>query len=131
MKRFLFFVLAFSLCFGTGCSTKENTQEPSSETQVEKTKDEVIGDLLAEMTNEEKVGQLLMCAFRRNADDTGMTVLSEDAAEQIGRYALGGVILFAENLETTEQTKTLIEDLQKCAEIPPFIGVDEIGRAHV
>jgi beta-N-acetylhexosaminidase len=56
-----------------------------------------------------------------------MTVLSEDGAKEIKDYHLGGVILFAENLDTLEQTQKLTEDLQKAAEIPLFIGIDEEG----
>ncbi len=82
---------------------------------------------LAQMTTAEKIGQLLMMDFRTNADGTGMTTLGESVATQIADYALGGVILFAENLDTATQTTQLIADMQACASIPLFIGVDEEG----
>lgn len=56
-----------------------------------------------------------------------MTVLSEDVAQKIADYHLGGVILFAENLDTAEQTKELVADMQKAADMPLLIGIDEEG----
>lgn len=56
-----------------------------------------------------------------------MTELSEEAAEEIEGYHLGGVILFAENLDTAEQTKALTEQMQEAAELPLLIGIDEEG----
>lgn len=68
-----------------------------------------------------------MADFRTNADGTGMTVLSDEAKEALAEYYIGGVILFAENLDTTEQTQQLTYDLQAAAHMPLFIGIDEEG----
>ena len=90
-------------------------------------KEEVIQELIDGFSAEEKVGQLLMADFRQNADGTGMTELSAEAKKAIAAYHIGGVILFAENLDTAEQTKALTADLQKAADVPVFIGIDEEG----
>ena len=125
------------LCMGmaillgvTGC-TKAETQEPEQAEQPQKTaeqiKTETIDHRIQHMSTEEMVGQMLMMDFRKNADDSDMTVLSEEAAKQIADYHLGGVIVFAENLDNTEQTKKLLEDMQENAKIPLLVGVDEEG----
>ena len=75
----------------------------------------------------EKAGQLIMADFRTNADGTGMTVLSDEAKKAIEEYHIGGVILFAENLDTKEQTQQLTEDLQKASDFGLLIGIDEEG----
>lgn len=90
-------------------------------------KEEVIQELIDGFSAEEKVGQLLMADFRQNADGTGMTELSAEAKKAIDAYHIGGVILFAENLDTAEQTKALTAALQKAADVPVFIGIDEEG----
>ena len=90
-------------------------------------KDDTISEAIEHMTVEEKVGQMIMMDFRKNPDDSGMTVLSEDVAQKIADYHLGGVILFAENLDTAEQTKQLVADMQKAADMPLLIGIDEEG----
>ena len=116
MKKRLCFVVLCSFLFGfvlSGCTnaTENATEQSSAQTEQEpvkmpeQIKAETIDQILADMTIEEKVGQLLMMDFRKNADDTDMTVLSEDAAQQIADYHLGGVILFAENLDTMEQSQ--------------------------
>lgn len=112
------------LLLGAGCAKEEAPEAPKTEAEIEA---ETIAARIADMTPEEKAGQLLMADFRQNADGTGMTVLSPEAAEAIRTYHIGGVILFAENLDTAEQTKQLTADLQAAAELPLLIGIDEEG----
>lgn len=138
MKKRLCFVVLCSFLFGfvlSGCTnaTENATEQSSAQTEQEpvKTPEQIkaenINQILADMTIEEKVGQLLMMDFRKNADDTDMTVLSEDAAQQIADYHLGGVILFAENLDTMEQSQMLVNQMQAAADMELFIGIDEEG----
>ena len=130
MKKSMIFLLAAAAAMFAGCGQEERTVE-QPEVTVEKTaeelKEEAVSEMLENMTVEEKVGQMLMMDFRKNPDDSGMTVLSEDAAQKIADYHLGGVILFAENLDTAEQTKELVADMQKAADMPLLIGIDEEG----
>lgn len=130
MKKSMTFLLAAAVAMFAGCG-QEETAEKQPEAIVEKTADELTEDAVAEkiehMTVEEKVGQMLMMDFRKNPDDSGMTVLSGDVAQKIADYHLGGVILFAENLDTAEQTKDLVADMQKAADMPLLIGIDEEG----
>lgn len=79
------------------------------------------------MTTEEKIGQLFMMDFRTDDEGNDITTLSDEVASQISEYHLGGVILFAENIDTAEQTTQLIEDMQAVANITLFMGVDEEG----
>lgn len=130
MKKSMTFLLAAAVAMFAGCG-QEETAEKQPEVTVEKTAEELKEDAVAEkmehMTVEEKVGQMLMMDFRKNPDDSGMTVLSEDVAQKITDYHLGGIILFAENLDTAEQTKELVADMQKAADMPLLIGIDEEG----
>lgn len=130
MKKSMIFLLAAAVAMFAGCG-QEETAEKQPEVTVEKTAEKLKEDAVAEkmehMTVEEKVGQMLMMDFRKNPDDSGMTVLSEDVAQKIADYHLGGVILFAENLDTAEQTKELVADMQKAADMPLLIGIDEEG----
>lgn len=59
------------------------TPEPPIEQPVEKTPDERINDIIADMSIEEKVGQL----FFVRCPETG-------AAEDVSAYHLGGLLLF-------------------------------------
>ncbi|MBQ2880095.1 MAG: glycoside hydrolase, partial [Anaerotignum sp.] len=53
--------------------------------------------------------------------------LSDEAKTAIEEYHIGGVILFAENLDTKEQTQKLTADLQKASDFGLLIGIDEEG----
>lgn len=92
-------------------------------------------DMLSKMTLEEKIGQMITVAVR-NWDGEGMTILESEAAEIIKNNSVGGVILFAENFENTQQTVKLVNDLQSAAvssrnKIPLFVSVDQEGGAVV
>ncbi len=95
----------------------------------EETPPTLVESLVAEMTVEEKIGQLIMMDFRTNGDGSAMTTLSDETAQQITNYHLGGVILFGENLDTTQQTAALVQEMQAVSTLPLLIGVDEEGGA--
>lgn len=95
--------------------------------EIEPTEAEIIEQIISDMTLEEKIGQLFMVAYRKDANGQDILVVSEDISAQIEQYNLGGVILFSENLHTLEQTQTFTSDLQNSAKIPLFISIDEEG----
>jgi beta-N-acetylhexosaminidase len=78
--------------------------------------------LLARMSLEEKVGQLLFLGFGGSVmDDTVRAFLLEKKP--------GAVALFSRNIKTVPQTLTLIREVRKLdpAGIPIFISVDQEG----
>ena len=127
MKKLLAMLLAGSMALSlAGCGGVAQT-EGADEKTPEEIEAEYIQDIIDGMDAEEKAGQLIMADFRTNADGTGMTVLSDEAKKAIEEYHIGGVILFAENLDTKEQTQQLTEDLQKASDFGLLIGIDEEG----
>lgn len=89
--------------------------------------EETIQAYIQKMSPEEKIGQLLMPAFRTLTYGEDVAVLSQEMAELIQRYQVGGVILFKENIKTPNQVKRFTDDLQATSHIPLWIGVDEEG----
>lgn len=79
------------------------------------------------MTLEQKAGQVLFCAFRRDENNVPITTYNEALKATLQQYHIGGVVLFGENIDTKEQTKQLIEEIRNSSEIPIFIGIDEEG----
>lgn len=67
------------------------------------------------MTLKEKIGQVLMPDFR-NWDGENVTEMLPEIEQTIMEYHLGGVILFRENVVTTEQTAKLVAAYQKASE---------------
>ena len=99
------------------------TPEPPIEQPVEKTPDERINDIIADMSIEEKVGQL----FFVRCPETG-------AAEDVETYHLGGLLLFGRDYKdangdwlTEDDFTAALASYQDAAAIPLFIGSDEEG----
>lgn len=94
--------------------------------------------IVSEMTLDEKIGQMLMPDFRqwKQAGQSAVqdfTEMNEEVAEIIDEFDLGGVILFAQNVKTTEQTAKLTYDLQQVAindedgNLPLLTTIDQEG----
>lgn len=78
------------------------------------------------MTLEEKVGQLMMMGIPG-------TQAGPEARSLIERHRVGGIMIFAENVETPEQVAKFTGDLQRIAEgsgtrLPLFIAIDQEGH---
>ena len=93
-------------------------------------------EIVAGMTLEQKITQMIMLQFRYWSDDGGekadLTSLNQPVADLLEKYSLGGVILYAENVKGTEQTARLTSELQAAAaknecKIPLFIAADQEG----
>ena len=86
---------------------------------------------LAKMTLHEKVCQMFMVTPESLTGYGTVTSADGKMDSALAAYPVGGVILFAENLDTVQQTKSLINDTQayneKHSDIPLFFGVDEEG----
>lgn len=48
----------------------------------------------------------------------------------IQKWNLGGVILFSENIESSNQIKELVLSIKSYSQIPPFIMIDQEGGLH-
>ena len=123
MKKILAMLLAGCMTLSLAACGVAETKPAKNEVS----KEEYIQAIIDDMDAAEKAGQLIMADFRTNADGTGMTVLSDEAKTAIDEYHVGGVILFAENLDTKEQTQKLTADLQSAADYGMLIGIDEEG----
>ncbi|MGA1841325.1 MAG: beta-N-acetylhexosaminidase [bacterium] len=86
-----------------------------------------VEQILAKMTVEEKIGQLLLVYFKGPS-------LSPSLKEMINKYHVGGLIFYtvSENIKDPVQVGKLINDVQKEAKnhgsrIPLFISIDQEG----
>lgn len=79
--------------------------------------------LLAEMTLEEKVGQMFMGCFYSGTP----------SVETISQYHMGGVVLFGASFENTppEELAAKLAAIDEGSEIDPIIAVDEEGGSVV
>ena len=108
-------------------------EEPAEAEEAGADEDSEILRLLADMTTEEKLAQMMIVAFRSDAGNTSTaSVLGDDYRALLSKYDFGGVILFSGNIQDIGQTVTLIRDCQEAAAgsdkgIPLFVCVDQEG----
>lgn len=111
-------------------SMAEAVTEAPSETPYVKTEGDEIREEIAEMTLEEKVGQLFIVSPDTLVGYTAIQV-GDDLKAAIQTYQPSGLIYFADNLTDPDQTETMIADTKQVyaeAGLPvPFISVDEEG----
>lgn len=85
-------------------------------------KDPILGQV-ERLSLEEKIGQLLLAGI----EGTG---ISEQAKSLIQDYHVGGLILYNKNIESAEQTRSLLNDLKQLNQrnsIPLFLSLDQEG----
>jgi len=84
-----------------------------------------------EVTLDEKIGQMLKVGFRGLSVDENSPI-----AEDIKKYHIGGVVLFdydvprdtaLRNISSPGQVQNLVQDLQRFADIPLIIAIDQEG----
>ena len=116
--------------------TEPMETEPMPAEQPGETESE-IDRILAGMTLEEKVGQMIMADFRnwvQDGETVPVTSLNEAIRNAIARNRFGGIILFAENCAQTDQTLALVREIQAAnlsadreINIPLLIAADQEG----
>lgn len=129
-RRIVAATMIGALALTTGCglhnpfSSKAEPVTYESVAQSELSPEEKVDKLVANMSDADKVGQLLMIGIH------GKT-LNDDAKFMLNEYRVGGIILFDRNMESKDQVKSLITDINKTGKsaglTPLFIGIDQEG----
>ena len=131
-RRIVAATMIGALALTTGCglhnpfTSKAEPVTYESVAQSELSPEEKVDKLVANMSDADKVGQLLMIGIH------GKT-LNDDAKFMLNEYRVGGIILFNRNMESKDQVKSLIADINKTGKsaglTPLFIGIDQEGGA--
>ena len=86
-----------------------------------------VNNIISNMTLEEKIGQILFIAYRKDTNDKNAIIVDAQLADMLNQYKPGGFVLFSENLDNIDQTVSFIEGVQARSCIPMFISIDEEG----
>ena len=131
-RRFVAATMIGALALTTGCglhnpfTSKAEPVTYESVAQSELSPEHKVDKLVAKMSDADKVGQLLMIGIHG-------TTLNDDAKFMLNEYRVGGIILFDRNMESKDQVKTLITDINKAGKsaglTPLFLGIDQEGGA--
>ncbi len=150
MKRTLSVFLSLSITLSMAAAVSGETREPeySPEEAVEtsltalaeESEEEYIDRMIESMPLKLKIEQMLIPAFRFWTDEEGedqpLTQLNDPVKEVLSAHNFGGVILFAENTQGTEQTVRFVTDVgaanasalsSNTVPIPMFFAIDQEG----
>ena len=126
--RFLLILLAALLLTGCAAPAPAETTIPATEIIETTTPIAPEEDLLASMTLEQKVGQLFIVAPEQLLPGSGtITAVNRELIKALERYPVGGIILFADNIQKPKQLSAFLEDLSEASSIGLFLAVDEEG----
>lgn len=104
-------------------SPEESVQTPAASASPE--------ELLARMTPEEKICQLLVVTPEALTGQSSVTEFNDEAQDSLAQYPVGGLIFFSSNLDSADQTRSMLSDITEKARtltVPGiFLGVDEEG----
>lgn len=106
-------------------------EDPSSDPAIQAR----VQDILSKMTTRQKITQMIMPDFRKwgatQETATDFTVMNDEVKQIIADYDFGAVILFANNVKTTDQSFNLSMDIQKAATsdggLPVLLSIDQEG----
>ena len=131
-RRFVAATMIGALALTTGCglhnpfTSKAEPVTYESVAQSELSPEQKVDKLVANMSDADKVGQLMMIGIHGKS-------LNDDAKFMLNEYRVGGIILFDRNMEFKDQVKTLITDINKAGKsaglTPLFLGIDQEGGA--
>lgn len=117
-------LVAVALC--AGCSSAMPAAEKPTRAAEQQTLEEQADAIVAAMTTNEKIGQMVMIGIHG-------TELDEDSKTMLRQFHIGGIVYFDRNIQSQDQLKALSEQLQAYAQgeaqqkVPLFLAIDEEG----
>ena len=110
-----------------GIVTGEAALPTQAQNAAQSSSSELAAQYLAAMTPEEKLWQLFFIAPEALTGTEAVTEADDALAAALTEKPVGGVILFARNIETPAQTQALLSAMQAASQTPLLCGVDEEG----
>ncbi|WP_338448354.1 beta-N-acetylhexosaminidase [Niallia oryzisoli] len=103
----------------SGKKTLDSKNDQNSPNQQE---NQIILEEISNMSVEDKIGQMILAGIAG-------TTMDENAKNLISQFHVGGIIFYANNFETPEQTVQLVNQLKagNTSNLPLFLSVDQEG----
>ncbi len=84
-------------------------------------------EILSGMSLHEKVDQLFLITPEKLTGVSVVVQAGESTKAALKEHPVGGLVYFSQNLESAEQTASMIQSVQEYSRIPLLIAVDEEG----
>lgn len=104
-------------------SSTEVIYEPTPEELLE----EMVEATIEVMPLEDKVAGLFIVTPEAITGVTTAVLAGDGTKEALNKYAVGGIVYFAKNIQSADQLKKMISNTRSFSRYPLFIGVDEEG----
>lgn len=104
--------------------------EPTQEPVVVEEKsylDEIVDACIEEMPLEDKVAGLFMITPEALTNTDVAVRAGDTTKEMLGKYAVGGLIYFEQNLKSKDQLAEMLTNTRSYSKYPLFLAVDEEG----
>ena len=104
----------------------EDVQDPADQSGSAEGSD-IVEKTLADMSLRDKVCQMM---FVRPESITGIDVVTaagDTTKSALEKYPVGGIVYFAQNMESKDQVKEMIDNSQSYSKVGLFISTDEEG----
>jgi beta-N-acetylhexosaminidase len=122
MKKIMTAAMILATILISSCATETPTATPENASEVS-----LAESTLESMSLEEKIWQMFFVT-PEDITDFDVVIQAGDATKQaIEKYPVGGIVYFAQNIESREQISEMIANTQSYSKIPLFISVDEEG----
>lgn len=105
----------------------EPTQEPVVELTPEQKLDEIVNAGIEVMPLEDKVAGLFIVTPEAITGVSTAVRAGEGTRDALSKYAVGGLIYFASNMQSADQLKEMLSNTRLYTKYPLFIAVDEEG----
>ncbi len=130
---FLTAALAFGAGYGLGEINTDVKNEVSTESEEQITEavvpvnNAIVDEIMSEMTLSDMVYQMMFVTPESITGVGTVVAAGETTKNALNKYPVGGIIYFANNFESREQTIQMIANSQSYSKVPLFISVDEEG----
>ena len=105
----------------------ESTEETESTYTKEEALNDMVEDTLAGMTLEQKVAGLFFVTPEQLTGVSQVVAAGDATRESLEKYPVGGLIYFAQNIQSENQLKEMLSNTASYSLFPLFFGVDEEG----
>ncbi len=106
---------------------EEEPEEPEPEPTPEEKLEALIDDVIAQMTLEDKVAGLFIVTPEAITGVDAAVQAGDGTREALEKYAVGGLVYFAQNIQSKEQITQMLANSAQFARYPLFFAIDEEG----
>ncbi len=107
----------------------KGSDDKQDKVSVSNSGDKELQKVIDEMTLEEKIYQMFFVTPEQLTGVGEVIQAGETTKKSVEEKPVGGIIYFAKNLQTPQQTKEMLEKTQEYSKIAMFMAVDEEGGA--